>query len=53
MLLKRKMPEGRKYINPYLMKAIIAEKPSVAYELARIVGATEKRDGYFEAEGFL
>ena len=35
------------------MKAIIAEKPSVAYELARIVGATEKRDGYFEGGGFL
>lgn len=35
------------------MKAIIAEKPSVAYELARIVGATEKKDGYCEGEGFL
>lgn len=35
------------------MKAILAEKPSVAYELARIVGATEKRDGYCEGGGFL
>lgn len=35
------------------MKAIIAEKPSVAYELARIVGATEKKDGYCEGSGFL
>lgn len=35
------------------MKAIIAEKPSVAYELARIVGATEKKDGYYEGGGFL
>ncbi|MDR2270414.1 MAG: topoisomerase C-terminal repeat-containing protein [Sphingobacterium sp.] len=35
------------------MKAIIAEKPSVAFELARIVGATEKRDGYCEGNGFL
>lgn len=35
------------------MKAIIAEKPSVAYELARVVGATEKRDGYCEGGGFL
>lgn len=34
------------------MKAIIAEKPSVAYELARIVGATEKREGYCEGAGF-
>lgn len=35
------------------MKAIIAEKPSVAYELARIVGATEKKEGYCEGGGFL
>jgi DNA topoisomerase-3 len=35
------------------MKAIIAEKPSVAYELARVVGATEKREGYCEGSGFL
>ena len=28
------------------MKVIIAEKPSVAREIAQIVGATEKRDGY-------
>lgn len=35
------------------MKAIIAEKPTVANELARIIGATEKRDGYFEGGGFL
>lgn len=35
------------------MKAIIAEKPSVAYELARIVGATEKREGYCEGAGFM
>ncbi|MGE6397093.1 DNA topoisomerase [Chryseobacterium scophthalmum] len=35
------------------MKAIIAEKPSVAYELARIVEATEKKDGYCEGGGFL
>ncbi|WP_353148532.1 DNA topoisomerase [Chryseobacterium sp.] len=35
------------------MKAIIAEKPSVAYELARIVGASEKKVGYCEGGGFL
>ncbi|WP_185286217.1 type IA DNA topoisomerase [Chryseobacterium indologenes] len=35
------------------MKAIIAEKPSVANELARIIGATEKREGYFQGGGFL
>lgn len=35
------------------MKAILAEKPSVASELARIVGATEKKDGYFVGGGFM
>jgi len=35
------------------MKAIIAEKPSVANELARIVGATERKDGYFIGEDFM
>ncbi|QRY55892.1 type IA DNA topoisomerase [Sphingobacterium siyangense] len=35
------------------MKAILAEKPSVASELARIVGATEKKDGYYEGGGFM
>ncbi|UIR57856.1 DNA topoisomerase [Sphingobacterium sp. SRCM116780] len=35
------------------MKAIIAEKPSVAHELARIVGATEKKEGYFIGNDFM
>ncbi|REC62339.1 DNA topoisomerase III [Chryseobacterium pennae] len=35
------------------MKAIIAEKPSVAHELARIVGATERKDGYFIGDDFM
>ena len=30
------------------MKTIIAEKPSVAREIARIVGATKREEGYFE-----
>ncbi|MBW8323686.1 MAG: DNA topoisomerase III [Prolixibacteraceae bacterium] len=34
------------------MKAIIAEKPSVAREIAAIVGATEKKDGYMEGAGY-
>ena len=29
------------------MKTIIAEKPSVAREIARIVGATKREEGYF------
>ena len=34
------------------MKTIIAEKPSVAREIARIVGATKREEGYFEGGGF-
>ena len=34
------------------MKTIIAEKPSVAREIARIVGATEREEGYFTGNGY-
>ena len=34
------------------MKTIIAEKPSVAREIARIVGATKREEGYFEGSGY-
>ena len=34
------------------MKIIIAEKPSVAREIARIVGATRRKEGYFEGGGY-
>lgn len=34
------------------MKTIIAEKPSVAREIAGIVGATEKKDGYITGNGY-
>ena len=29
------------------MIAVIGEKPSVARDIARILGASEKQDGYF------
>lgn len=32
---------------------IIAEKPSVAQDIARIVGANNKQDGYIEGNGYL
>lgn len=32
---------------------IIAEKPSVAQDIARIVGATGKQNGYLEGNGYL
>ncbi len=34
------------------MKIVIAEKPSVARELAKVFGATTKRDGYIEGKGY-
>jgi len=34
------------------MKVCIAEKPSVAREIAHILGANTKRDGYFEGNGY-
>lgn len=34
------------------MKVIIAEKPSVARDIALIVGARERRDGYMEGNGY-
>jgi DNA topoisomerase III len=34
------------------MKLCIAEKPSVAKEIALIVGAKERKDGYFEGNGY-
>lgn len=34
------------------MKVCIAEKPSVAREIAQIVKATERKDGYFEGNGY-
>ncbi|MBQ2577181.1 MAG: DNA topoisomerase 3 [Lachnospiraceae bacterium] len=35
------------------MKLVIAEKPSVAQSLAKVIGATNKKDGYLEGGGFL
>jgi DNA topoisomerase-3 len=30
------------------MKVCIAEKPSVAKEIAEVLGANQRKDGYFE-----
>ena len=34
------------------MIVCIAEKPSVAKDIARIIGATASRDGYMEGNGY-
>lgn len=35
------------------MNLVIAEKPSVAMNIAAVIGATRKRDGYMEGGGYL
>ena len=35
------------------MKLVIAEKPSVAQSLAKVIGATDKKDGYLEGNGYI
>lgn len=34
------------------MKVVIAEKPSVARDIANVLGANVKKDGYFEGNGY-
>lgn len=35
------------------MKLVIAEKPSVAQSLAKVIGANQKKDGYIEGNGYI
>src|SRR4051794_40363298 len=42
-------PAGRR-LGP--MRVVLAEKPSVARELAAFLGASARRDGYFEGRGY-
>lgn len=51
-----------KFFRPFTMKAggkiymehilVIAEKPSVAISIAKVIGATKKKDGYYEGNGY-
>ena len=34
------------------MKLVIAEKPSVALSISKVIGATTKKDGYYEGNGY-
>ncbi|EJP25555.1 DNA topoisomerase, partial [Peptostreptococcaceae bacterium AS15] len=34
------------------MKLVIAEKPSVAISIAKVIGARSKKDGYYEGNGY-
>ena len=35
------------------MKLVLAEKPSVAQSIAKVIGATKRSDGYMEGNGYL
>ncbi len=35
------------------MELVIAEKPSVAQSIARVIGANERKDGYMEGNGYI
>lgn len=39
-------------IEVEIMKAVIAEKPSVAKDIAAILGANSRKDGYLEGNGY-
>ena len=49
----------RTYCNPkqnggiFIAKLIVAEKPSVAKAYAKVLGATNRQDGYLEGNGYL
>jgi len=35
------------------MKVIVTEKPDVAQNIARVIGATQRKDGYLEGNGYI
>ena len=35
------------------MKLVIAEKPSVAHSIAKVIGADKRKDGYLEGNGYI
>ncbi len=39
--------------NPALITAVVAEKPAVARDLARVLGATRRAEGYLFGNGFV
>lgn len=39
--------------NQFIMIAILAEKPSVGHDIARVLGVTDKKDGYIEGENYI
>ena len=53
---KLKRYRNNKQVSPLPfcdMIAVLAEKPSVAREIATVLGATKKNDGYLEGNGYV
>lgn len=48
---ERLVPQEDRRILMY--RLVIAEKPSVAQSIAKVIGATNRKDGYMEGNGFL
>lgn len=42
----------RKLVARFIMKLCVAEKPSVAKDIADVLGAKQRLDGYYEGNGF-
>jgi DNA topoisomerase-3 len=41
------------YLEDYIMRLVISEKPSVAASIAAVLGADTRKDGYFEGNGYI
>ena len=46
-----RLPDGAQFAGSHV-KVILAEKPSVAREIAEFVGARSRRDSYLEGGGY-
>lgn len=60
MILGAKLGRESKIFRPFTMKTggktqmnlVITEKPSVALSISKVIGATNKKDGYYEGSGY-
>lgn len=48
---KSTLSEDKKFLLPMInIKLVIAEKPSVAQSIAKVIGADKREDGYLEGK---
>ena len=57
LILRRRLPptycNSKQIGGIFIAKLIVAEKPSVAMSYAKVLGATSRKDGYLEGNGYL